>query len=68
MNVYPVMTDKEKTAAEEYRQEHRCTARETPFCKNSFDFIISYGNCGCALAIRCNICRQEHDITDFDNF
>ena len=63
-NSIHIMTEKEKMAAELFSTEHYYS------CKSQLgvDYILTGTGIGTAIKIKCNKCKVEKDITDFENW
>ena len=60
------LNDKEEAAAEEFMQQHRHPEINKGAIGGHMEFIFTPTSIGDACSIRCDICGEEKNITDYD--
>ena len=60
------LNDKEEAAAREFMQQHRHSDVNKGTIGGHMEFIFTPTAIGDACSIRCDICGEEKNITDYD--
>ena len=60
------LNDKEEAAAREFEQQHRHPKVNKGAIGGHIDYIFTPTSIGDACIIRCDICAEEKNITDYD--
>ena len=62
------LTDEEKKRAEEFLNEHSHRGINKGAIGGHIDFIFTPNNIFRGVSLKCNICREEKNITDYSKW
>jgi len=61
------MSKKEQETNERFRRKHFESCQKMNRC-SSFEYVLTGTGIGTAISIRCPVCGEEENITDYDNW